>query len=223
MGLFRAFSGAVLAAICVASAHAAPNVANATQKGSLLIFPDIRVDLENGDQWETLIRIQNDGNLDVDVLCYWMDGNKNRVDFVMPVTKNQAIWFDARTGRGTHQVNPFPRGAANGFDNPHLITPPQTDEATDGLGPYHKGELLCWAVDPGSQNQIKWNHLSGTATVFSPLRGGYQYSAYGFFAPTGVDLEPIGTPGTLSLDGIAYDMCPLYQIGQFQPTNLQTR
>ena len=109
--------GVTLAVACVASA--APNVTNATQKGSLLIWSDIRVD----NAWNTLVRIQNDGSLDVDVICYWMDGNKNRVDFIFTITRNQPVWFDARTGQGTYRVNPFPSGPANGFDNPFLVGP----------------------------------------------------------------------------------------------------
>jgi hypothetical protein len=110
---------AVAIALAMAgTAFAAPNVTNVTQKGSLLVFPDIRID----DGWNTLVRLQNDGSLDVDVLCYWMDGNKNRVDFIIPLTRNQAIWFDARTGIGSYQVNTFPQTVANGIDNPFLVT-----------------------------------------------------------------------------------------------------
>jgi hypothetical protein len=200
-----------------ATAWAAPNVTNTTQKGSLLIFPDIRVDAERGAPWNTVIRLENDGSVAVDVQCYWMDGNKNRVDFGFTLTRDQAVWFDARTGRGTRQFNPFPQGLANGFDNPYLMTPPAVSEAADGAGPYRKGMLACWATDPGHQNQVKWNHLSGTATVYHPLLGAYEYHAYGFFAPTGTDLQPVGTAGLLRLDGVFYDSCPLYQIGQFTP------
>lgn len=128
------------------------------------------------------------------------------------------MWFDARTGRGTYQVNHFPTGPANGFDNPHLITPPFVDEAADGPGPYFKGSLACFAVDDGAEHQIKWNHLSGTATVYHQQSGAYEYNAYAFFAPTGADLQAIGTAGTLGLNGMEYDSCPLYQVGQFTPT-----
>jgi cysteine-rich repeat protein len=200
----------------IAPAVAAPNVANVTQKGSALIFPDIRVDREGAD-WNTLIRLQNDGSLDVTVTCYWLDGNKNRVDFSLGVTRNQPVWFDARTGHGTHQINPFPTTLANGFDNPFLLTPPSLDEATDGPGLYFKGTLVCWATDAGRQTQVKWNHLSGTATLYHPQVGAYEYDAYAFFAPTGLDQEPVGTAGILALDGVFYDTCPLYQIGQFSP------
>jgi hypothetical protein len=199
------------------SAYAAPNVTNVTQKGSLLIWPDIRVD----GNWNTLVRIQNDGSSDVDVICYWMDGNKNRVDLIFTITRNQPVWFDARTGNGTYQINPFPNTPSNGFDNPFLVGPPftaGTTESTDTNGPYLEGLLACWAIDGGAQNQVKWNHLSGTATVYNPSEGAYEYNAYAFFVPTGADLEVVGTsPGTLNLNGVEYDSCPLYQIGQFTP------
>ena len=137
-----------------------------------------------------------------------MDGNKNRVDFIVRVTRNQAVWFDARTGNGTSQVNRFPAGPANGFDNPFL---------PGGAGPYRRGLLVCWAADAGAQQQVKWNHLSGTATLYYPSGWAYEYTAYAFFVPTGIDQQPVGTPGTLKLDGVSYDACPLYQVGFITP------
>jgi hypothetical protein len=203
--------GAALA--LASSAAAAPDVAQVTQKGSLLIFPDIRVDAP----WNTLVRISNDGSNDVDVKCYWMDGNKNRVDFIIPVTRNQPVWFDANTGTGTRQVNQFPNGFANGIDNPFLVGPGAT-EATDTSGAYERGLLVCWAVDPQGANQVKWNHLSGTATVYSP-GGAYEYNAYAFFVPSDqiAPLDPVGDGGTIQLNSTHYDSCPQYLIGQFSP------
>src|SRR5262245_45421850 len=171
----RILSSAAAILALATSALAAPNVTNATQKGSLLIWPDIRVD----NNWNTIVRIQNDGSLDVDVICYWMDGNKNKVDFIFTITKNQPIWFEAKGGDGTFQVNRFPTSVSNGIDNPHLISPGFTSEGSltatqpgDFNRPYFRGMLACWAIDGGAQNQVKWNHLSGTATVFNtdPLR-----------------------------------------------------
>src|SRR5262245_59050968 len=104
----RHWSLLAVALATAAGASAAPNVTNPTQKGSLLIWPDIRVDDGSDVQWNTLVRIQNDGSADVDIKCFWMDGNKNRVDFSLVLTRNQPIWLDARTGNGTHQVTPFP-------------------------------------------------------------------------------------------------------------------
>src|SRR5262245_12801399 len=216
--------GAVLT--LAANAVAAPNVTNATQKGSLLIWPDIRVD--NG--WNTIVRLQNDGSVDVDVICYWMDGNKNKVDFLFTITKNQAIWFEAKNGTGTFNVNRFPVSVSNGFDNPDLISPgfaAETSLSAALLGdfnrPYFRGLLACWAVDGGAKHQVKWNHLSGTATVyniapkFAEPTDAYEYNAYAFFVPTGLDQEPVGVAGVLNLNGVEYDSCPLYQIGQFTP------
>jgi hypothetical protein len=202
--------GALLALASLA--QAAPNVTNVSQKGSLLIFPDVRID----DEWNTVIRIQNDGNLAVDVLCYWMDGNKNRVDFRFSITKTQAVWFDARSGSGTYQVNKFPQVKANGKDNPYLVSPGKT-ESTDGAEPYLQGMLICWAVSETGRDQVKWNHLSGNALVYSPLEGAYDYAAYAFFVPNGHDKSQPGEGGGLVLDGVVYDSCPLYQIGQFSP------
>jgi hypothetical protein len=224
------------AALAIASsAFAAPNVTNASQKGSLLVWPDVRVD----QGWNTLIRISNDGSSDVDVICFWMDGNKNRVDIIFTITRNQPVWFDAATGNGTYQVNPFPTSVANGFDNPFLLGPTEgtvppnaTVAAAEGLAsyssasgaantlifePYLRGMLACWAIDGGAQSQVKWNHLSGTATVYRPDVGAYEYNAYSFFVQTGQDLGPVGVPGTLNLNSVEYDSCPLYQIGQFSP------
>src|SRR5262245_14525827 len=222
----RILSTAAAVLALAASALAAPNLTNATQKGSLLIWPDIRVD--NG--WNTIIRIQNDGSVDVDVICYWMDGNKNRVDFLFTITKNQAIWFEAKTGTGTFNVNRFPVSVSNGFDNPDLISPGFTAETTlnaANLGDFNwrdcRGLLACLAVDGGAQNYIKWNCLSGTATLFNTVEfylsatGAYEYNAYAFFVPTGLDQQAVGVAGTLNLNGVEYDSCPLYQIGQFTP------
>jgi hypothetical protein len=224
----------VCAALAIASSvSAAPNVVNVSQKGSALIFPDIRVDADPNFpalRWNTLIRISNDGIADVNIKCIWMDGNKNKVDFVFRATSNVPFWFDARTGSGTNQINPFPLFPSNGFDNPHLITPPAASEAADGSSPYFEGLLVCFVVDAGELNQVKWNHLSGTATLYHPRFGAYEYNAYAAFVPTGIDLEPvcgtappcIPTPGVLNLNGIEYDQCPLFQIAQFSPANPYT-
>jgi hypothetical protein len=220
-------------ALAATTAYAAPNVANTSQKGSLQIWPDIRVD----GNWNTLVRIQNDGVSDVDITCYWMDGNKNRVDFNFPLTANAAVWFDARTGNGTFQINPFPNTPSNGFDNPFLITPPFTSEngtnndnvpAPPQLNslPYPRGMLACWVVDAAGINQIKYNHISGTATVWHPTFGAYEYNAWSFFVNQGIDLQPVcggpqppcvPTPGVLNLNAIEYDQCPMFLLGQFTP------
>jgi len=210
-----AITAAFGALALAAPASSAPNVANVTQKGSLLVFPLVAVE----PQGSTLVRLQNDGASDVDVKCYWLEWNKHRVDFIIPLTRNQAVWFDASTGNGTLQVNPFPRTAANGFTagNRHPFS-----QTADGFSPSGIGMLACWAIDGAAQNQVKWNHLSGTATMYRPDLA-FEYSAYAFAVPTGTDLTPVGTtPGTLPLNGLVYDACPLYQIDQLSPGGAAT-
>ena len=79
--------------------------------------------------------------------------------------------------------------------------------------------LACWVVDVEGLNQLKWNHLSGTVTVIDHGNGSaYEYTMYAFYAPTGSDLQPVGTGGTIDLDSVKFDSCPQYMIGQFSPT-----
>jgi hypothetical protein len=183
------------------TAYAAPNVAQNTQKGSLLIYPDIDVRAPV----QTIVRINNDGPRDVQVKCYYLDGYKHRVDFQFELTANQPFWFDARTGDGTEFVTPYPNTPSNGFTNRPT--------------PLGAGMLACWVVDIEGINQLKWNHLYGSATVVDHGNGSaYEYTAYAFYVPTGSDLVPVGTGGTINLNGVEYDSCPLYMTAQFSPT-----
>src|SRR5437868_4932586 len=71
-----------IAALFVAgSAFAAQNVANTSQKGSLLIWPLITVDQSNGASGDTLIEISNDANVGVHVECEYVNERKGRVNF----------------------------------------------------------------------------------------------------------------------------------------------
>jgi hypothetical protein len=189
--------------------YAAPNVAQNTQKGSLLVFPDIDIRTTDATgrpvSMQTIVRLSNDGPRDVHVKCYYLDANKHRVDFQFEITANQPFWFDARTGDGTEHVTPYPNSPSNGFAAPFGT-------------PKGAGLLACWVVDIEAINQLKWNHLSGSATVIDHLAGSaYEYTAYAFYAPSGADLVPVGTGGSINLNGVEYDACPLYMTAQFTP------
>lgn len=98
----------MLLAICfvftgVAWVWAAQNVANTSQKGSLLIFPKVEV----SDYSDTIIEINNDYWKPVDVKCYWVDQYQHIEDFMFVITANQPVWFSARTGQGTINAPPF--------------------------------------------------------------------------------------------------------------------
>lgn len=178
---------------------AAQNVANTSQKGSLLVFPKIDV---SGDR-DTIVMISNDYTSAVDVQCYWMDQYQNWEDFSFKLTKKQPVWFSAKSGIGNVGVPPF--------------------------GSFGEvGELKCWAVNAAQGEQISFNHLWGTAKVIDfrgAFRDGidikslnwfdgwaYEYNSWNFTA-RGVALgQPVGTAGELVLSGAdgAYDGCPQY-------------
>jgi hypothetical protein len=211
--LFATVAALALALALPAGASAAPNITNVNQKGSLLIFPDIDV----RGTTTTIVRIANDGGSAIDVKCVWIDGNKNRADFIVTLTRDQVIWIDAATGEGTTHVNRFPASRSNGFDNPFLTV---GNESNDGSEPYRAGLLACFAINEGAEGQVKWNHLVGRAIVLDPEQGwAYEYTAYAFFVQGGLERDPVGTPGRLELNGVEYDACPLYLTGQFSPAD----
>jgi hypothetical protein len=154
------------------------------------------------------------------VKCYFMDGEKRRNDFVFLLTRGQPVWFDAATGAGTLGANPFPAG-------------------------FGAGLLVCFAVTDDETAPIRWNHLSGTATVVDYATGtAYEYSAWQFYAIQGTkdgaiispppaftmpppcdptqpapDCTPTIAEGdsVLGLDGVRYNKCPATLVGQFSP------
>ncbi len=201
-------------------ALAAKNVANTSQKGSLLIYPKISVD--PADNQDTMIEISNDDNAgSVQVECYYINEAKDRVDFDFTLTSHETASWDVGTGAGD-QVNPPP------FPSGGTFTP----------GDPNRGELICFATDPASQKQIAWNQLTGTATVMDttgtgllpgdgdatqPLQA-YRYNAFAFAAESSTGLAANGTvmgvPGHLVLSGAGagtYDACPQYNIANFMP------
>lgn len=206
--------GVVLTVALAASGFAAQNVANTSQKGSLLVFPDIdvrqAVDADGNvvQNFATIIRIANDGNQAIDVKCYYVNEVKGRADFMFKLTRKQPFIFNAGNGQGDPiNVAAFPLQGTLGVA---------------GANPA-RGELICFAVDIAGSAQVSWNHLSGTATVFDFLTGAaYEYNSWNFTARAGTPRQPHGDPGNLQLtgadDGASYDACPLYNIVHFSPT-----
>jgi hypothetical protein len=191
---------------------AAPNIVNTTQKGSFLVFPEIDVSHVHDSSFanehvghrNTFIRITNDNTRDIDVKCYYGEFTgdvykKPTRDFQFTVTKNQPVYWEVEDGTGTITVPDFP---------------------TFKTG---TGQLVCWAVSKGGGTQVKWNHLSGTATIMDHHNGtSYAYNAYQFFARGAKNKQQVGAAaGTLDLDGTAangaYDKCGRYIIGHFSP------
>jgi hypothetical protein len=182
-------------------ASAAQNVANTSQKGSLLIFPEIVV----GFGWDTVVKISNDYSTETWIKCYWVDRDQEIQDFLFRVTRNQPIWFRASDGLGT---------GSTGDKNQNPITVPPF------AGPV--GELKCWAVnyDNDPSGQISFNHLYGSAVLFNyPNNDAFEYNAWAFAARNVALGSPVGSPGTMVLSGSgtdpAYDACPQYLLYNF--------
>jgi hypothetical protein len=199
----------VTLALCSGTALAAQNVANTSQKGSLLIWPLINAQAGA----ETFIEISNDSSRGVHIECYYVNERKGRVDFDFFLTGRQTASWAVRQLTGD-QVQPplFPPG---GTFNPGAPYPPMNPA---------RGELVCFATDAGVTTQIAWNHLTGTATV-TDESGTFRYNAWSFVA-RGADGLPErdrveqGEPGILRLTGNGagtYDACPVYNIANFMP------
>ena len=215
------------AALFTRPAWAAQNVANTSQKGSLLIFPLIVTDpgfldatlVPILDTSDTFIEVSNDENGPVHIECSYINEAKGRVDFDFTLTAKATASWDALTGSGVG-APPFPT---------NIIYRP-----IPGFGPVNpnRGELVCFAVDQGGANQVAFNHLTGTATVVNALdpdaiqpKQAFRYNAWSFVARNKAGLPEAdnviqGTPGLLALTGAGagtYDACPAYNIATFNP------
>ena len=212
------FFTAAASVFAAGSAYAAQNVANTSQKGSLLVWPLINVDQKAPSAHTTLIELSNDANATVHVECEYINEQKGRVNFDFDLTAKATASWDAYTLSGDHvSPPPFPSNAG---------TPAFPGNPA-------RGELVCFATDPGRMFQIAWNELIGTATVVrqdtgdSQPRQAFKYNAWAFAARNATGLAPDnntvaqGTPGKLTLSGAnaagAYDACPTYNIANFMP------
>ena len=218
------------------SALAAQNVANTSQKGSLLIFPLINVDQKSPTPYDTMIEISNDAISTVHIDCEYINEQKGRADFDFNVTGKATASWDVYTLTGDQAAPPlFPTNAGN----------------PSWPGNPYRGELVCFATDPGTQFQIAWNELTGTATVqryvtsTAPAvqryiavtdqpRQAFKYNAWAFAARCATNSTTCtagvasdnntvaqGAPGTLYLSGQnangVYDACPVYNVATFMP------
>lgn len=198
-------------------ANASPKQAGLSNVGSVLIFPKIDTTATevNPLGQETFIMLSNNNNLPVQIHCEWVvvgpaiepypacdrDGDdfkpalppsQTRSDFMFVLTPFQPIIFAASSGLG--------------------IDPTITTASPFGE---NKGYLMCWAVDLATgQNQISFNHLSGSAIV-AGANTGYQYPAWAAQA-LGPFNTPVGCcPGLIKFDAVDYDALPSYLLFEF--------
>lgn len=171
------------------AAMAANNVANVSQKGSLMIFPMIDISEDK----DTVVSISNDYFQPVELKCYWVDSDQTFQDFMFKLTANQPIAFSAKFGLS--------------LDTPKPVTVP----------PFHGdvGQLACFATNDAQTNQISFNHLMGSAKVVDfGNETAYEYNAWSFQARKPLNTA-VGTGGVIKLDGLDYDACPTFYNGNF--------
>lgn len=211
------FGCLLAAALFSTAALADQNVANTSQKGSLLIFPLIDVRVVTGETHTTIIDISNDNNLGTYLNCNYINDHKGRVDFHFYLTPKEMVSWDVLTHHGNITPPPFPSGGPFAQGSPGL------------------GELICFAVNNSQSQQVRFNHLTGVATVVEDEAGAsqpkhaFKYNAWAFTArsnpgvPPPADNTPVGTAGHLLLTGGGlgtYDACPQYLIANFSPGGL---
>jgi hypothetical protein len=230
----RRILGAILVTITLSNspALAAKNVANTTQKGSLLIYP--AVDVTPDDLSSTVIEISNDENSPIQIECYYVNERKDRVGFDFGLTAKQTMSWDVLSDTGTTSAPTLLSGTGT-ISAPTLLSgagtitaPPFPSGGTFQPGNPNRGELVCFAVDSGVVNQVAFNHLTGTATIVrvndadaGQAKQAFRYNAWSFAAEGApLDYTVIGTPGRLDLSGGGlgtYDACPQYNIANIAP------
>lgn len=222
-----AFAG--LTAVLGTDAAAQLPRVSSTQKGSLLVFPDVEIKWDDAGNvlQDTIIDLSNDFAGHVFVQLYFVNGDApleetfvgfpimrmdeaepgwNWADCRLMLTSNQPIFWSALTGE--------PRGCQpfGVLDPPALFGKPgRPDPETDGTTRVLRGFLLAWAVrqNPatGDWEEIRWNHLKGDAVVVNYAEGtAFEYNAFAFQAHAASHGQFLPSPGILNLDGSEYDI-----------------
>lgn len=208
---------AIAGLLLAVPAFAADDVCSASKKGSLLMFSKVELRWDAGGNLiqDTILDITNDGNEDIWVQYYFINGDDpldavvvgdppviierahpgcNWVDVQAPLTANQPMYWSAATG-SPYGVQPFT------VLDPGL-PPGRPDPEAPGFRML-RGLVLAWAVNITGEER-DYDHLKGDAMIVNALFGhAWEYAAYAFAA-----LAIDGVPGQLLLDGVEYDFAP---------------
>ncbi|MBW7904547.1 MAG: hypothetical protein LC135_08015 [Phycisphaerae bacterium] len=160
------------------------------EKGTLLIYPliEIRYDGAVNVKQDTFIQLSNDFGSDVHIVAYFVADDCSRHHFDFDLTHSQPVFWSAENG--------LPVGLAPLAS----FSPPHPDPLDDDL--VVRGALVLFAANDQGQ-AIRWNHLTGTATIISYALGtAWEYPPYAFQALTAPHGQPINPPGELRLDGV---------------------
>ena len=155
---------------------------------------DDECDVENGTSTDC------DGNGVLDE-CEWVDCNSNGVLDICDILDGTSI--DCNNNNVPDECEPA-----------GLAGRPDPEGTTDRV---LRGFVVAFAVDQENE-QIRWNHLSGSAMVVDYRDGAaWEYGAWASAAVEDIDHGgPVGTPGIIRLDGVEY-AAPYAELrGQFQ-------
>lgn len=215
------------------------------QKGSLLQYSKIELRWRLiGGQWrliqDTFIELTNDYPAPVSVQLYFINGDPtlapaggerghpgcNKSDNIIHLTQNEPTWWSSATG--------LPKGVVpfHALDGGNPPGRPDPDGSADRV---LRGYLLAWAVD-NLDREIRWNHLSGKATVLNYADAtAWEYAPWAFQIRCGdhgaqpldcIEYDANGIcclaevrPGRLDMDGFQYDYAPAVLLGQFFASN----
>jgi hypothetical protein len=200
-----------------------PERAQTGTKGSLLIYPDIEVRYDGPDPQtanviqDTFIFLCNDYPAPVEVHMYMINGDScAHIDNHFTLTQNQPAYWSAAT------AEPGPSGFNLSKFTQAGAPIPDPEGTTDYVV---RGHVLVHAVNPQG-NEIRWNHLWGTAAVTHYVDGTvYEYSTWAFpvmpivnhgeepldclnFDVNGTCLDAAVIPGRIDLDGYQYAISP---------------
>ncbi|MBK8913041.1 MAG: VWA domain-containing protein [Phycisphaerales bacterium] len=215
------------------------------QKGSLLQFSKVELRWRQiGGEWrliqDTFIELSNDYPAPVSVQLYFINGDPslapaggerghpgcNNADNIIHLTQNEPTWWSSATG--------LPKGVVpfHALDGGNPPGRPDPDGSADRV---LRGYLLAWAVD-NFDREIRWNHLSGKATVLNYAdASAWEYAPWAFqircgdhgaqpldcieYDANGVCCAAEVIPGRLDMDGFQYDNAPAVLLGQFFASN----
>ncbi len=191
----------VSSALCFAQTDR--TMTNTSKKGSLLIWPLIKVGPA-----DTTIMLSNNYYESVKVKCFYRWSQSQHTDWIFNLMPNQTISWLASTGKDID---------GNNIPNTGSNAPP--------LGSGSTAELRCWAVDNTETQQIAWNWLAGEAIVKEGKNQSWGYSAWRFAVNSSTTGASAGTAGSIRLTGDSgnYDACPtglLFNFLKQTPSNL---
>ncbi len=194
-----------------------PQRLSISTKGSVLVWPSVEVawGAKGNVIKDTFIELTNDYPGDVVVQVMLINGDPpldavmtsdppmvlerahpgwNHAGTHVMLTANQSVYWSAATGQPAG-VSPLP-----------VLDPGDPPGRPNENGRVVRGFLVAWAVDAAG-HEIRWNHLSGGATVVSYAdQTAHEYPSYSVQCvsdtPNGAEPDPFS--GQLNLDGVEY-------------------